>query len=231
MLAEDYKHALSQRCIFWVISDVSTGVPKIALCKQSKWPDLDVVYILDLQIAKDRGLKFYQTGRFAIVLCNTMLTEVLVKVVKLNRNISEREILSEKRPPQFTEVTRMKRQYALICGTSIGKSVVWWWWKRSKLSYRPTNSSTTPTVARQRGPGIDLSVTVFCQMMTELFRKSDEKRYQKAKSKFIEWSWSWTQCRACYHNEKRGHRCCIGGPANPGASGERNCKTRHELFF
>ena len=75
---------------------------------QSKRPDLDARYIIDLKIAQDRGLKFGQTGSFAIILYNTMPTGALVKVVKFNRNNSETEILFDKRPPQVTEVTRTR---------------------------------------------------------------------------------------------------------------------------
>ena len=56
-------------------SNVFTSVPKMAPYKNSNRPDLDAVYTFDLKIAQDRGLKFYQTGSFAIILFHTMPTE------------------------------------------------------------------------------------------------------------------------------------------------------------
>ena len=44
-----------------------------------KRPDLDAVYTFDLHIAQDRGLTFYETGSFAMILYDTMLSEVMVK--------------------------------------------------------------------------------------------------------------------------------------------------------
>ena len=113
MIAGEDKHASSQRCIHWILhcpkKAVSpTSVPKMVPYKHSGRPDLDAVYMFDLKIAQDRGLKFCHTRSFAIILFNTMPTEASVKVMKFNRNDSETDSLFDKRPPQVTEVTRIK---------------------------------------------------------------------------------------------------------------------------
>ena len=129
---------LSDGCIGEVIARskrCSTGVPKTVPHKHSKDQTL---YIFDLEIAQDRGLKFYQTDSFAITLSSTTPTEALVKVLHSNRNDSETEILFDNRPPQVTKVSRtyywnrkrpssavcwisLERPDAIICGTSTGK--------------------------------------------------------------------------------------------------------------
>ena len=88
------------------VSDVPTGAPNIMPYKHSHRPDLGAVYIYDLHIAQDRGLTFYQTGSFAIILYNTIPRDAWVKVMKFIRNNLESDILFEKRPTQGTEVTR-----------------------------------------------------------------------------------------------------------------------------
>ena len=85
-------------------SNVPTGVPKMVPHKHSNRSDRDAVYTFDLKIAPDQGFVLY----------NTMPTDASVKVLKFNRNHSESEILSDKRPPQVTEVTRTKRPSAAL---------------------------------------------------------------------------------------------------------------------
>ena len=89
MIAEESKYASFQRFIQLLeASDVSTGVPIMVPYKKSKRLDLDAVDIFDLRIAQDRGLKFYQSDRFSIILYNTMPTEALPNVLKYHRNHS-----------------------------------------------------------------------------------------------------------------------------------------------
>ena len=60
----------------------------------------------DLKISQDRGLTFYQTGSFAIILCNTTPSAALYELLKFPKKNSETEILHGATPTQVTEVTR-----------------------------------------------------------------------------------------------------------------------------
>ena len=134
----------------------------------SRRPKLDTVYIFDLKIAHFRGLKFYRTRSSAIILFNIMSTKAMVKVTKIqpkqfgDRNSIRQEVLvshrsyTYKRSSATIYCNSSVRPDTLICGTSIGGSVTWYQWTSSKLSYRLSNSRSTRTVVRQRGPGRDL---------------------------------------------------------------------------
>ena len=143
--------------------DVSTnGTQDGASQALKKKPDLDAVYMFVLKIAQDRGITFYQTSSFAIVLYYTMPTE-LVNITKFNRNKSETEILFDKRPPQVTEVTRIKKTQCSRMLNQLREPRCTHMWnqhgrtrcaitvnKLKALSYQLPTSRRSRTVARQR---------------------------------------------------------------------------------
>ena len=86
VIAEESKHTVVARC-----SRIPQGRASNGTLQTFEKPDNDAVYTFDVKIDLDRGLTFFQTGSFAIVLCNTMPSEAWVRVVKLHN--SETQIL------------------------------------------------------------------------------------------------------------------------------------------
>ena len=75
--------------------------PRLASCKQKKWKrHQDTVYWVDIQLAQQKGFKFYQTRSNAIILYDTLPAYCISKVVVMkSEEVKNEKVYVSPRPP------------------------------------------------------------------------------------------------------------------------------------
>ena len=81
--------------------EIDLNAPRLAWYKQKKWKrHQDTVYWVDIQLAQQKGFKFYQTRSNAIILHDTRTAYCIAKVVVMeSREIIFEKVFASPRPP------------------------------------------------------------------------------------------------------------------------------------
>ena len=102
--------------------EIDLEAPRLAWCKQKKWRrHQDTVYWVDIQLAQQKRLKFYQTRSNAIIHYNTLPPYCIPKVIMMESGeiMYEKVYASPRSPPKISfKDNRMKELDSEVAGSS-----------------------------------------------------------------------------------------------------------------
>ena len=198
-----------------------------------KWEPVDnAVYWFELRLAQNKGLELWLTINDAIILCDSMLADCLVKAVKRKLHDTEAEILFERRELEQRQVLRV--YWKTIPLPKPGEILYaskesHWGWKELLINdglmefpMKPSNKlqalcyyfgeSSYEVIKKERADGQicpdDVKTFTRCQWSFQADHKGTRQHWR------VRDTWTLSnkvQCEHCHKHMSSGHVCCHCG--------------------